>query len=520
PASAPMPRMTQEFGVVPPVEPPSRPASPRPTTVSIPAPPEAPAPAPAEPFFAPFDEAPSEAPRAQPPGMLPRSASSERPLPELPAPAAPAPAAPRAYDFEPSVGVAAGTPIELPDEMLVQLNRPLSELMVDEEEQAPAQAASAPVAAPALHKPLELPPELMNAPSLPSRDQGRNKAPPKGKGRGLLIAGGVLVLALTAFLTSPAWLSKSGVLPHKVQAERDGAVAQLRRDDVASKEAAISQLNLLLSAHPKSVELLAEVGIAVALHLDDTQVSINTFDAKEKALAERIDRLTTTQTPVDWQSRVNTRQEERAALQKELYVLRERAGMLSQQVLTTLKRLDAVPETEPREFALARLRARGLMSATLGLGTTPELITKLAQAEQGDWSSLVMAEYVLHQGEPSSADVREAAAALERIRTLDSTYLRAYMLGARLAILRHEPASAQALLDSVITLNPKHELAQQLHGFLEDAQKRDAEPPPPVTPPEPTPVPTPVPTPAPTDVPPTEAPPAPPPAPDTAAPNP
>ncbi|ATB38875.1 hypothetical protein CYFUS_004310 [Cystobacter fuscus] len=450
--------------------------------------------------FSPFDEAPSGPPLAQPPGMTPRAAAPERPLPEpTPAPVSPPAAfdAPPPYGHEPRIGVAATTPIELPDEILVQLDRPLSELMGEE---APAEAAPPPVGpAPALSKPLELPPELMDAPTPSARDQGRGKRPAKGgTGRGLLIAAGVLVLALTAFFISRAWLSKPDVLPHTVQAARDEAVAKFRRDDTASKEEALAELKSLSDRYPQSVELLAEMGIALAMHLDDTQVRLTTLQAKEKQLSELIDRLVSTQTPIDWQSRANTRKEELTTLQRQRSSLEGRSKVLAQEAVQVLKNLELESAKEPREVALARLRARALMSATLGVGNTPALAVKLAQAEQFEWSSLVMAEYVLHHASASPAETREAAAGMESLRARNSTYLRAYVLGARIALLRHEPAAARALLNTVITLNPKHELAQQLHAYIEDLERQEFEPPPSVKPP-PAPAPAPTPAPVPTD---------------------
>ncbi|OJH38642.1 hypothetical protein BON30_20620 [Cystobacter ferrugineus] len=483
-----------------------RPASARPVTVSLPVSPQAAPPTQEDdPFaaleassptaFSPFDDTPSGPPLAQPPGMTPRAGAPERPLPEpapAPAPSPAASAAPSPYEHEPRIGVAATTPIELPDEILVQLDRPLSELMGEEEPGGAAPPPPPAGPAPALNKPLELPPELMEGPTPSARDQGRGKRPAKGgKGRGLLIAGGVLVLALLAFLTSPAWLSKSDVLPNAVQAARDEAVAKFRRDDAASKEEALTELKSLSDRYPQSIELLAEVGIALAMHLDDTQVRLTTVQAKEKRLRELIDRLVSTQTPIDWQSRANTRKEELAKLQQQSFSLEGRSKALSEEAVQVLKRLDLESAKEPREVSLARLRARALMSATLGVGNTPSLAVKLAQAEQFEWSSLVMAEYVLHHASPSPTETREAAAGMESMRARNSTYLRAYVLGARIALLRHEPAAAQTLLNTVITLNPKHELAQQLRAHIEDMERQQAEPPPSVKPP---PVPAPAPT--------------------------
>lgn len=416
-------------------------------------------------------------PASRPPGMMPRATPQESPG---------APATP-----ESMVAVAATTPIELPEEILEQLNRPLSELLGEETspEGRPSPGAS-PV--PGLSKPLELPPELLNeAVESVNNAGGRGKRPETGrKGRTLLIAGGVLVLALTAFLTSPAWLSKSNAVPHEARVAREEAVALLRRDDSTSKEEALSRLKALSAAHPGSVELLAEVGIALAMHLDDTQVRATALREKEKRLQTRISRLSAAQTPVDWQSRVNTMRDELAATQRALTPLQERGAVLSKEAVQTLKRLDAIPEKEVREAALARLRGRALLNATLGGGEALGMAVQLAQAELRDWSTLTMAGYVLNSASPSETQVKETASALEYMREADKTFLRTYVLGARIALMRKEPAAAQALLDTVITLNPKHELAQQLHMYAGDLVNQEPEP---ETPPAPAPEATPTP---------------------------
>jgi hypothetical protein len=399
--------------------------------------------------------------------MMPRATAQE-------SSGAPAPAAP-----EPVVTVAATTPIELPEEILAQLNRPLSELLGEEasSEGRPSPGASP---GPGLSKPLELPPGLLNeAVESVHKAGGRGRRPETGrKGRSLLIVGGVLVLALTAFLTSPAWLSKSNAVPHEARIARDEAVALLRRDDPASKEEALSRLKALSAAHPESVELLAEVGSALAMHLDDTQVRVTTLREKVKRLQARISRLAADQTPADWQSRVNTMRDELAATQRALTPIEERGTMLSKEAVQTLKRLDAIPEKEAREAALARLRGRALLNAALGGGEALGMAVQLAQAELRDWRTLTMAGYVLNHATPSETQVEEAASALEHMREADKTFLRAYVLGARIALMRKEPAAAQALLDTVITLNPKHELAQQLHVYAGELMNQEPETPP------------------------------------------
>ena len=426
----------------------------------------------------PWPESQAVLPLDQPPGLVSRTPGPER--------------RPGAGTPESFMGVAATTPIELPDEIIAQLNRPISELLEEE----PLENAPSPVMAPpGPSKPLELPPDLIDSVQ-PKSDPDANK--PKGfKGRGLLIAASVVVLGLTAFFTSPAW-RKSDAVPQAAQVARDEAVALLRRDDAGSQEEALVRLRRLAAEHPQSIELLAEVGVALALHLDDTQVRVTTLGARVKGLQAQISQLTVAQTPADWQSRANAMQDELTAAQRELQPLEERSRSLSLEAVQVLKRMEASPEKEPREHTLARLRARALIDATLGGNEAPRLAVQLAQAELRDWSALAMAEYVLNQATPSPVQMRESALALEQLRDANKTYLRAYVLGARITLLRRELVAAQALLDTVITLNPKHELAQQLHTYAQELAEQERAPQPlPERRPEPVPAPTPAPTPAP-----------------------
>ncbi|OJT17575.1 hypothetical protein BO221_44190 [Archangium sp. Cb G35] len=470
PARPPSASTTPPFGTQPQRAPVARPAA-------------GPAPTGATQVFGAVMEPPPVA--AHPPGLQLRAPSRETPA--VPAPPAPAPV-PAA---EPMVAVAAHTPIELPEEILEQLNRPVDELRT-EAAQAQENRASVAGAPPGPSKPLELPLEaLEHAVETVNNPGGRKKAPAPGrKGRGLLIAGGVLVLLLTAFLTSPAWRSKTHAIPLEARVARDEALVVLRRDDAASKEDALTRLKALSAANPQSVELLGEVGIALATHLDDTQVRVATLRQKVEGLKTEIARLRLNQTPANWQSLVNTMGEELSKLEQALTPLEERAAVLSRESVQVLKQLAAAPEKEEPAPALARLKAQALMTGVMGGGDAPTMAVKLAQAGLRDWSSLTLAEYVLNSTNPVMGNVEQSFNAVVAMREADNSNLRASMLEARIALLRKDPATAKTALDTVITLNPKHELAQQLHAHAEEMEKQAAEP---VTPPAPEPQDTPTP---------------------------
>ncbi len=442
-------------------------------------------------------------PTSQPPGLTPRTVQ------ESSAPVRPEPA--------PVVGVSASTTIELPDEVPIPRTpmRPIAELLEEEtgvsleslEEPPPSRGLPPTVSQPlelppelsslqgasgsTLSKPLELPPALLDE-AVESIEAGdRRKRPRSGRGgKGLLIAAGVLVLALTAFLTSPAWRSKSKAVPHAALVARDEAVAMLRRDDMASQQEAFSRLKSLAGAHPDSIELLAEEGIALATYVDDTRVLVATLQAKMARLQEQIRTLTEAQSPADWQSRVNTMRDELAATQRELTPLEERGTHLAKEAAQVLKRLSGAPEKskeEEKEVALLRLRARAMLSGAMSVNETLNLAVQLAQTGQQDWSTLALAVYVLNNPTASPNQVSETVAALEHMRESDKTFLRAYVLGARIALMRHQPAAALPLLDTVITLNPRHELAQKLHAHAQALVDKEHEPAPPTPAPEPAP---------------------------------
>jgi outer membrane murein-binding lipoprotein Lpp len=480
--AAPSASTTQAFGAVPrvpPVAPVTHPS--------------------AKPAAHPAAHKPQPAQAGSPPSTMKTQVFGAVPKPAAHPPqagGAPAPMTTQAFGAVPQpprVGVAAATPIELPDEMpaprprsgaigpaqLASLEEPprprsgsfgptqLADIMAEESSaEGPSPSPGPSVAA--LSKPLELPPELLEERVTNDHARGRGGRSEKGLGgRALLIAAGVLVLALTAFLTSPAWLGKSNAVPHEAVVARDSALAVLRRDDTASKVEALSRLKALVDAHPASIELLAEWSTALAMHLDDTRVEGGTLKAKVARLKEQISALSEAQSPADWSSRVNAMREEVAAAEQELTPLEERGEGLSREAVRVLKRLAAAPEEEEKEAAVARLRARALLSAVLGASESLTQAVQLAQAGQRDWSELVVAEYVLN-GTAAPAQAVESAAAMARLREANSSFLRTYVLGARIAVLRGELDAAQALLEAVITLNPKHELAQKLQAHARE----------------------------------------------------
>jgi hypothetical protein len=346
---------------------------------------------------------------------------------------------------------------------LADASNPLADLVVDEASEEPVlPLVPATPAVPALSKPLELPPELLDNPRLNPSWEDRDKPSTKGRtSRNLLIAALVVVLALTAFLTSPAWLGKSNALSRESLVAKEEARGLLRRDDTTSKEEALTRFRGLVGQYPTNIELQAERAIALAMNLDDMRVQQGLVESKVKRLQTRISALTDAKAPADWEIRVNAMREEVGIAQRELVPLQERTARLVTEALNVSKQLAVVAPQEEKEPAQARLRARALLGAALGATETTSLAVQLSQAQQQDWSSLVMAEYVLNAS-TSPNQVREVGDALKHLLETDKAWLRLYVLDARHSLLRGEPTAALATLESVLTLNPKHELARKL----------------------------------------------------------
>ncbi|MDY7231656.1 zinc-ribbon domain-containing protein [Hyalangium rubrum] len=286
-----------------------------------------------------------------------------------------------------------------------------------------------------------------------------------GVGRYLLILAAVGVLALTAWLTYPVWRNQGSELPAEALTTKDQAVALLRRDDAASREQALEQLRALVVRFPKFTEAQAELLVALALQLDDSQVELAWISEQQTRLRREIASLQLAQAPADWESRVNSRKEELEALGEQRRPLEAAIGQLTKQGQEALMVIRAAPETEPAADVVARLKAQAVHAGVTGNPQALALAERLRKVENpSHWSALSLAEYGLNAGSPPSA-LEELSEALREVRERDNTLIRAYVLGARLALRQREPAVARSLLDTALALNPNHALARKLQQW-------------------------------------------------------
>jgi len=290
-----------------------------------------------------------------------------------------------------------------------------------------------------------------------------------GKERLLVVLAAVVVLGLTIWLTYPMWRSRGAGLPAEALRAKDEAVALLRRDDEASREQAFARLRPLVAQFPKYTEAQAELGVALALKLDDTRVELELLGAQESRLRQDMEQLTAAQAPGDWESRVNSARAELESLSTRRRPLELTVEEVTKELEASQRLIRTAPETEPASDVVARLKAQAVQAGVTGSANALGLAERLRKVENpAHWSAISLAEYGLNATSPP-ASLAEYSQGLQALRERDKTFIRAYMLGARLALRQQDPAAAHTLLETVDALNPHHTLARKLRALTAPA---------------------------------------------------
>lgn len=311
---------------------------------------------------------------------------------------------------------------------------------------------------------LELPPEpggspeeLFNDPQADAQQQAREDAEAMRAVRGGGGAGRVVIVILILIALGLAgvlvWrLVGKDLMGQRVPAEAilstEQALATLRFDDGQSQAQAVSQLSAVTARHPELFEAQAALVIALAVQFDDAQ---GTLSRGEERLRDVKKQDPLSQSAIDELQLVLTKQTEVAQKLKTL-LLQEHSKLIA---LGT-----ALDRASPSQLAF--VRADGLARGVLG---DVEAITRAENyrqrtAQGDDWVEPIEPEYALNGG--SSLD--EAVTRVKKVQRRDgnSTFIRPYVLLARLELKRGNEAQAVEQLDRVVTLNDKHELAREL----------------------------------------------------------
>jgi hypothetical protein len=261
------------------------------------------------------------------------------------------------------------------------------------------------------------------------------------------------------------------------------ALSKLRFDDSASKAEAVAMLNDVTQKYPDYIEGHAALVTAVSLQLDDVQQRVRRIEALVDRDNSRIKRFGAEHSPSNWETQVHTLTEQVEALIKEHKPLAEEGQKLDAQARQAYKGLEvAVTHVgDPSKPArLAALRAQALFHGVSGTEEAMKLSARYEQTADGQapdgWIDLAIPEYAAN-ARVSDELIAQAQAKLEELHKRDATFLRTYVLAARLALAKKDLDGATSNLDQVLSMQKNHDVAIELREWIRklprDGEKKE-----------------------------------------------
>ncbi|WP_228557803.1 lipopolysaccharide assembly protein LapB [Myxococcus sp. AB056] len=311
--------------------------------------------------------------------------------------------------------------------------------------------------------PLELPPDLIASTRLSMDGARAFEHGSSQRIRPRVVLAILFGLIVVASLGSVALKNRGVEIPADVVDATDRASVLLRRDDSANRHQAIERLRTIATENPGYVDAQAELAVALTLSLSDVQADAERLRLRGAAIARGLEAAAKMRVLADQVARRTALQQEQDANAREMASLRDTTDTLRKELDVQLAQLSKAPESEPPSAAAARLKARALHASVLAAPDSLALAERLRNVESAPypWSTLARAEYALVAGSPPES-LEAVARDLEALRQADSTLLRAYLLGARVALKLKDTAAARSLLDDAVALNPDHQAAARL----------------------------------------------------------
>ncbi len=251
----------------------------------------------------------------------------------------------------------------------------------------------------------------------------------------------------------------------------ESGLAELRKDDTASKAAAVASLSAVVQSHPGFVDAHAGLVTALTLQLDDLQQRAKRLDKAADERNTRISRYNKEKSPNDWENRAAALAAEVGALKKDYDPLVESARELEGRLREAYRAMQVAASQGDelnRQGELALIRAQALYHAYAGseeaLKATKRYQAK-ADGKSDGWIDLVDAEYAANTR--ASPDLVEAAQKqLTALQERDPTFFRTYVLAARLHLQTKAYDDAEAELATVSALKPQHDIANELAEWV------------------------------------------------------
>ncbi len=296
--------------------------------------------------------------------------------------------------------------------------------------------------------------------------------------RVLVVALVVIAVATPSFFAARAVLKRRSSVPIEVLRGEESAMTLLRRDDRPSRKQAIADLDSLAKRHPSSVGPAATRLLALSLDLDDVRLAVSHLQSQSDELNRFVSRGPDQRGTAEGAAQVAAAQTQLAVLNKEIQPLLDEQKTLDQQVATAFGAVMMLSTALRGGEDAAATRAQAVYYGVKGVDKAEVLARRYRELGAKDgWEAVALAEYALNT-QVASALVAEARVESERSRSTDSAFLRPYVLAARLALLQRDYDAASTLLDAVVALNPAHQMARQLIGWVDEAKRSEAARPP------------------------------------------
>ena len=264
-------------------------------------------------------------------------------------------------------------------------------------------------------------------------------------------------------------------VPLEAMQKVESGLSELRKDDSASKAAAVKALMAVVKSQPAFVDAHAGLVTALTLQLDDLQQRAKRLDKAAEERNLRIGRYGKEKQPGDWENRAAVLVAEVGALKKDYDPLVAKARELETRLREAYKAMQVAASQGGelnRQAELALIRAQALYHAYGGTDEALKLTERYRSKSEGvsdGWIDLVDAEYAANTR--ASPDLIEAAQKqLTLLHERDPTFFRTYVLAARLNLQSKLYDEAEAELQTVSALKPQHDIANELSEWVKKAK--------------------------------------------------
>jgi hypothetical protein len=283
----------------------------------------------------------------------------------------------------------------------------------------------------------------------------------------------VALVGLPGFLGIRSILKRRSARPAEVVRAEENALSQLRRDDRRSRQKVIVESESLVRKYPGQVGPTAIQLLALSLDLDDVKLGMKRAQAQSEEVNRQIARLDEKKSAGDSEAQVTAARAQLAALKRDSAVLVDEANALDRRVDAGYSALLTLAKSAKDADEQSSLRAEAIYYGVKGSDKFIPLLERYRQSGARDgWDAIALAEYALN-APTVPGTLAEARARAEQTRSSDSAFLRAYVLAARLALAQRDYEAAATSLDAVVALNPSHEVARQLVGWVDEAKRSD-----------------------------------------------